>query len=302
MKPEYVREVKPRKPEWPERRIHLPPIVSPPDFTDYVKYMDWHKEYIDFSVHISNFLLAKKLEEELWTAYEDRNAVYVHESEKEIKKKKEKIQTILGKLRSLKLPPFEERPPVEQWAHLMIQLPGDIGGSRTQREKITEVLSAKCQGRILEAMCGFNSYIKPSPNREVIALDFCREVLERYLYPERTRILFDLNTVFKGRRMEFFKDNEFNVITICYGFHYLKHPVCLFREFRRILCSGGRLFLVENPHQYYRGLEYRQFSPASCVNFLKRAGFKNVRVEELPIAEEWELKVGGHYFLIEVEK
>lgn len=281
MKPEYVTDVKPRKSEWPERRVNLPPIVPQPDLTD-PKYIEWYEEYVDFSVHVSNFPLAKELEKKLWSAYKENN--------------QEEIQAHLEKLHPLKVIPFEKRTPEEKWAHMMVQLPGDIGGPN--KKKIRELLSAKCQGRVLEAMCGFNSYLESSPNREVIALDYCREALQRYPYPERTRIIFDLNTIKENQRMEFFREGEFNAVTICFGFHYVHHPVCLFREFHRLLSPDGQLILVENPHQRYQDIACRSFSPGRCVNFLQRAFFKNVKVEELPIAEDWERKARGRYFLI----
>lgn len=285
MKPEYVTDVKPRKSEWPEHHINLPPIVPQPDFMD-PGYMAWYNEYVNFSVHVSNFPLAKELAEKLWLAHREN--------------KQEEIRVLLEKLRPLRVIPFEKRTPQEKWAHMMVQLPGDIGGPN--KKKIREFLSAKCQGHVLEAMCGFNSYLESSPNREVIALDYCREAIERYPYPERTRILFDLNAIQRGQRIEFFGEGEFDAITICFGFHYLHHPVYLFREFHRLLSPDGQLILVENPHQCYRDIACSSFSPGRCVNFLQRAFFKNVQVEELPIAEDWELKAGGHYFLIEAKR
>ena len=272
MKPEYVTvtDVKPRKFEWPERHVDLPPIVPQPNFTD-PEYMTWYNEYVNFSVHVANFPLAKELAEKLWITHRENN--------------QEEVRLLLEKLRPLRVIPFEKRTLQEKWAHMMVQLPGDIGGPN--KEKIREILSTKCQGRVLEAMCGFNSYLKPSPNCEVIALDYCREALERYPYPERTRILFDLNTIQKNQRMEFFREGEFDAITICFGFHFLS--------------LDGQLILVENPRQCYQDIAYRSFSPGRCVNFLRRAFFKNVHVEELSIAEDWEQKAGGRYFLIEVK-
>lgn len=283
--PEYVTDVKPRKSEWPERHINLPPIFPQPDFTD-LEYMALYEEYINFSVHVSNFPLAKELAKKLWVAYQENN--------------REETQALLKKLHSLRVIPFGKRTPLKKWAHMMVQLPGDIGGPN--KKKIREILSAKCHGRVLEAMCGFNSYFEPSPNREVVALDYCREAVERYPYPERTRILFDLNIIYGDQRMEFFREGEFDAITICFGFHYIHHPIYLFREFRRFLSSGGQLILVENPHQCYRDIACRSFSPRYCTNFLRRAFFKDVKIEELPIAEDWEQKAGGSYFLIEAKR
>lgn len=295
---EYVTEVKPRAPEWVERHVVLPIVVPPPE--DFLEHKAWWEEWgwmVNYSVHKTNYTLAKKLAKELAN---EIHKVRVGSPWYNKKESQKRIKEILEQLRSIRMVPFEKRTPQEKWAHLLMQLPGDIGGPN--KDKIRDLLSKRCKGRVLEAMCGFNSYLKPSPDREVVALDYCREALERYPYPERTRILFDLNKIHGNRRMEFFKEGEFDNITICFGFHYLQHPVCLFREFYRLLSSGGQLVLVENPHQCYRDLAVRSFSPKWCVNFLRRAGFDNVQWKELPIAEDWERKAGGYYCLIEAQK
>lgn len=285
MKPEYVTDVKPRKFDWTERYIDLPPIVPQPDFTD-PEYMTWFAEYVNFSVHVSNFSLAKELVEKLWVAHKENN--------------QKEVLRLFEQLRPLRVIPFEKRTPQEKWAHMMVQLPGDIGGPN--KEKIRDILSERCHGRVLEAMCGFNSYLKSSSGREVVALDYCREALERYPYPKRTRILFDLNKIQDRKGIEFFQEGGFDAITICFGFHYLHHPIIVFQEFHQLLSRGGRLFLVENPRQRYKDIACRGFSPKICVYFLRRAFFKNIQVEELPIAQDWELRAGGRYFLIQAIK
>ena len=51
MKPEYITDVKPRKGEWPEREIRLPPIVPPPDLNkNYKEYIAWYEEWRNFKV------------------------------------------------------------------------------------------------------------------------------------------------------------------------------------------------------------------------------------------------------------
>ena len=286
MKVEYVTEVKPRKSEWPERLIILPPLVPQPKDIFSKEYMAWYEENANCSVKLSDFALAKELEQKVWLAYNDKN--------------QDELKNLLRELRKLLVAPFEERSPQEKWAHMMVQLPDDIGGPN--KDKISEALSARCQGRVLEAMCGFNSYLDPSSNRDVIALDYCREALERYQYPTRTRILFDLNQIDEKIGIEFFSAGEFNAITICFGFHYLHNPMLVFREFKRLLVVGGRLCLVENPNQCYRDIARRNFSTNNCSTTLYDAGFDQVIIEELPIAEEWELNAGGHYYLIEAFK
>jgi len=288
MIPEYVIDIKPRKSDVPERFVSLPRITEPPKLFS-PEYWDWWEEnewLINFTVHVSNLALVKELANELGIACKENN--------------KKKIESLIEQLRPLRVLPFDERTLLEKWAHMMRQLPDDIGGPN--KEKIRAILSARCKGRVLEAMCGFNSYLEPSEKIEVTALDFCREALELYHHPERTRILFDLNKITRRKGIGFFQEGEFDAITICFGFHYIRHPIIVFQEFKRLLSVGGRLIFIENPNQCYSDMIYRCFLPENCVSCLKKASFESVQVEELAIAEDWEIEAGGHYFLIEAFK
>ncbi len=287
---EYVTETKSREWFYPERHIWLPPLEKPPDEKSGDEFERWRERnwwILDFTVHVSRMEEARELGKKLWAAYEARD--------------ENEAERLLEALRPLRVTPFDERAPLERWAHMAVQVPGDIGGPN--KPKIRELLSSRCRGRVLEAMCGFNSYLAPSPDREIVALDYCREAIERYPYPERTRILFDLNLIAGSKRMEFFADASFDAVTVCFGFNYPHHPVCLFREFRRILSPHGSLFLVENPAHGYWDLARRCFSSDRCERFLLSAGFSEIRVEKLLITEEWERVSGNHnYFFVEATR
>jgi len=281
--PEYVTETKPRKGDWLERRINLPFDPPPKGFfgPEYQEWLRKNKELFDFKVHVSNFASAKQISEKIWIAYKQG--------------RKEQVESLLEELRVLRIVPFEKRTALEKWNHMMAQMPDDIGGPN--KNEICYFLSKRCKGSVLEAMCGFNSYIEPSDDREVTALDFCREALERYRYPERKRIIYDLNAIESNGGMEFFKDKEFDAVTICFGFQYLENPAVVFKEFNRIL--KGKLILIENPRQHYEGMACRSFTPESCAAFLKQAFFKIINVKDLRITEFWE---SGRYYLIEALK
>lgn len=287
---EYVTETKPREWFYPERHFPLPRVEPPPENRTSEEFKTWRERnewLLNFTVHVSSAQEARELARNLWSLYRAGDG--------------KEVERLLTELRALALPPFEKRVPLERWAFSAVQVPRDIGGPN--KKKIRELLSSRCRGRVLEAMCGFNSYLDPSPDRKVVALDFCREALERYPHPERTRILFDLNLVTGSDRMEFFREESFDAVTVCFGFNYPHHPVSLFREFRRILSPHGALFLVENPAHGYWDLARRRFSPGLCRRFLRSAGFSEIRIERLPIAEEWERQSGNHrYFLVEAMK
>jgi len=283
-KPIFVIDTKPRVRNYPERHINIPHFRERPPSSD-PSYYDWHYLFCDFCVHQSKLEQAKILEKEIWEAFKNNDL-----------KKTEKIFEELLLLRSV---PFEKRSIEEKWSHMMEQLPGDIGGPN--KKEIAKILSKQCYGNVLEAMCGFNSYLLPSRKRIVFALDFCKEALERYKYPDRTRILLNLNHINRNNKIKFFEDGQFDAITVCFGIQYIEHPVYLFREFHRLLSKNGSLYLVENPRQHYEDMYCRWFKPKQHISWLGQA-FDNVECRELPIAEEWELKHGGHYYLFKATK
>jgi hypothetical protein len=212
-----------------------------------------------------------------------------------IKKRDSKsVKTLLPKIRALCQRNYDDLKPVEKWAHSAVQLPEDIGGPR--KGEIRKYLTARASGRVLETMCGFNSYFSDSPNiAEVVALDFCKEMLERYAYPERTRILYDLERIVKGKGMDFFADGSFQTIG-CWGSNYLSRQTPVFAEFGRILGDDGKLLILENTSEGYSDLVKRYFDPEECAKNMQEAGFR-VQIIPLPwIKLEWEY---GDYFLVE---
>ena len=124
MIPEYVIDIKSQKSDVLERIISLPRITEPPKLLT-PEYCEWWKEnewLINFTVHVSNSALAKELANELGTAYKENN--------------QEKIKSLLEKLRSLRVLPFDERTLLEKWTHMMRQLPGDIGGPNKKKSEL----------------------------------------------------------------------------------------------------------------------------------------------------------------------
>lgn len=285
-KPIYVTGIKPRKRTWPERILNVPYLEPQPEITaSFEDYYKWQELYCNFCVHESKIEKAKEINKKVWELFKAGNI----ETAKKIFKEE---------LLPLKSIPFEKRPVEQKWAHMMVQMPGDIGGPN--KKEIEKVLSRECNGNVLEAMCGFNSYLLPSKKRNVTALDFCTEALERYKYPDRKRILLDLNKIGRNK-IDFFKEGEFDAITICFGLQYIKHPLYLFKEFHRLLSRGGSLYLVENPRQHYEDMSVRPLYPKQCASWMKKV-FNSLQTKVLPISEEWEIINGGIYYLFKATK
>lgn len=181
------------------------------------------------------------------------------------------IRRILPKMKEHCQTNYKDLNPIKKWAYTALQLPGDIGGPR--KDDVRKLITSRAKGRVLETMCGFNSYFGDSPKiSEVIALDYCEEMLERYARPERKRILFDLEKISNGTGMDFFEDESFQTIG-CWGSNYLSNPISVFLEFHRILSKGGKFLILENTAEGYSDLVMRYFNPKACGKFMQQAGF-----------------------------
>ncbi|MEK6964509.1 MAG: methyltransferase domain-containing protein [Nanoarchaeota archaeon] len=208
------------------------------------------------------------------------------------------VDKVLEKLRDYTIPSYDEKSPVERWAHMGVQCPS-FGPSEVHRNRLQNLLTAKVKGRVLEAMCGFRSYIKDSPYiTEVVAMDFCEPLLERYDPPDRPRILYDLERVVAGERMDFFEDASFEAVSICFGVNYLSNPVPVFHELNRILSSPGVLLVVGGIAKGYEDLKKNEFDLVSCIEQMNEAGF-STQISSLDLTTIGEY---GEYYLVRGDK
>ncbi|MDP7323879.1 MAG: class I SAM-dependent methyltransferase [Candidatus Woesearchaeota archaeon] len=193
----------------------------------------------------------------------------------------------------------DELTDAETWGKVAMQLPGDWGPIGEHRLELKRLLTQKAKGRVLEAMCGFTSYFLDSPDiNEVVAMDFCREELELYDHPERQRILFDMNLVVNGGKIDFFPDGSFDTIGVCFGTEYFKDMVPIYHEFFRLCCDNGNVLIAGGTTQGLRGMIKEWFNPEKTAERLKRVGF-DVDVQELPYKTKSDR---GSYFLVEGRK
>lgn len=215
------------------------------------------------------------------------------------KRSKSEVDVLLPQIEKLCVKSYSEKTEAEKWGDMAVQLPGDWGPIGENKQKLKRMITGCSFGRVLEAMCGFRSYIDESSRiTEVVALDFCREALERYDYPERKRILYNLEDVVKGDRMEFFRDKSFQTVGVFFAINYLTDPKSVHREFHRILSDDGQLLIVGGTAQGYSDLLKRNFNPEDCSKAIEAAGF-STKIEHLPLKTEHEL---GEYYLVEGRK
>ncbi len=280
--PIYVTGIKERKWECPWRALRLPVFEQKPENLD--EQLEWSKRHwwrFNYNIHKDNLEKAKRLAKQLWDLGPNPDP---------------KIeQEIIEELKRVEVKKYENMSDVERWEHMAIQMPGDWGPIGEKKKELKEIITEKAHGRVLEAMCGFNSYFGESKKiTEIIALDFCRKALERYQYPERTRILYNLENVAKGEKMDFFEDSSFETIGVFFGINYLTNPLSVCREFYRILSNKGGLLIVGGTTQGYRDILKRMFKPKECSNVVKSAGF-STEIVHLPLKTDREF---GEYYLV----
>jgi SAM-dependent methyltransferase len=209
--------------------------------------------------------------------------------------KTEQLANIAAVLNKRRLKDFEELTSKERWDDSAVQMPGDWGPSYEHRETLSNLVTQKAKGKVLEAMCGFNSYFQDDTAiEEVVALDFSEEALKRYSYPNRTRIAYDLERVVQGESLEF-ADEEFQTVGIFFGINYLSDPIPVYKELHRVLSPDGNILLVGNPGSGYKDLEASPFEPERVSLQLASVGFE-VSVMELGMHRENQL---GRYYLVE---
>ena len=214
-------------------------------------------------------------------------------------KDKSAIDKILPELENHCIKSHDQKTDVEKWADMAVQLPGDWGPVGKNKNRLKDIITNRSYGRVLEAMCGFNSYFGESDRiSEVVVSDFCEEALERYNYPERTRILYDLERVVNGEGMNFFGDSSFQTIGVFFAIDYLTNPIPVHKEFYRILSKNGQLLIAGGTTQGYRDMLKRMFDPEDCSKSMKSAGF-STKTEHLSLKTKFEF---GEYYLVEGRK
>lgn len=93
----------------------------------------------------------------------------------------------------------------------------------------------------------------------------------------------------------------FDIVVSCNMFHYISHPVVALREMARVLRPGGVLVLTDWCDDYlacrlcnlYLRLTnrafYKTYREAECLDLVRAAGFRDVKLERYKINWLWGL-------------
>lgn len=173
------------------------------------------------------------------------------------------------------IPSYHFKDTVGKWASWHKKMPEDWGPlDPRERQEVRRNLTARARGVVLEAMCGFTAYIDNAPHiAEVVALDFCREALERYEMPDRKRVLFDMDSIANGAQMDFIADEAVDTVSITLGVNYLSDTRPVYEELRRILRPGGNVLIFGSMSCGYQDLVTSRFSAVKEVVALQDTGF-----------------------------
>ncbi len=285
---EVTDSVAPVPVEYKRRNVFLPSLteLDPRNF-DYVDWMIENPMLFNFSVHLDDVPAAKQLALNLHEAY------LTHKDSKH-----PTVLQILDQLKILQMPEVDYRSPGALW----------IQGAQTMKEyldpyntnAVRNLLSSRYSvGTVLEALSGHRTYFRHSTARSLVAIDGCEESLLRYDYPNARRICCNLDQLADGCELDFFPDNSFDAVSVCFGYKYPIDILKVLREFFRILKPGKEVSFIESMTQGYLELVKRDFYPMLISADLESAGFKNVK--SAPIENRF-YKDGGDALDFKVSK
>lgn len=202
---------------------------------------------------------------------------------------------VIDQLMLLRAKPTSDFVAQDMWEAGAFALSCYCGESTTE---IVKSLLSQHTGRILEALCGHNSYFESDSTRQIVALDGCRKSLLRYSHPDAEKFCCNLDQVTGEEKLDFLTSESFDLISVCFGYKYPCVIESLLREFFRLLKPGGVISFVESKTHGYTKYTKREFGgPNQLILELTKIGFINPSAVEIVVnrrrdLHEVEIKTG----------
>lgn len=98
-----------------------------------------------------------------------------------------------------------------------------------------------------------------------------------------------------------FKDEQFDIVSSCNVFHYIRHPLAALREMGRVLRPRGQLVITDWCADYlacrlcdlylrvFNRAHFRVCGARECAQLLRQAGHSDVDIECYKISRLWGL-------------
>ncbi len=247
--------------------------------------LDWHQ-----FTNRTKFRFGKRTSPGVQTFYQVGQAILAG--------KLDELPDLLAKLNEERMPDRDELSPDQRWGEMIVQMPDFMAKNR--RRDLIKLLTRKASGKVLEVMAGFESSIAEAAHiTDVTAIDFCREALLRYSHPHRTRILYDIERISTGEKLDFLNPASINTVSITFGINYLSDPSAFYRECSRLLTSGGNVLVFGGTASGYQDMVKSPFDPEKAGVQMTQAGLV-ATVKQLTYLKSPNKL--GEYYLIEGTK
>ena len=145
----------------------------------------------------------------------------------------------------------------QQWDHHSAYQWSYFG--EVNKEYISFFLSNKLFGKNLDLGGGWYNYY---PNSTVV--DFSSEAINHNSAKEK--LVFDLDSISSKNKLPF-RDNSFNSATMISVWQYLRNPLELIKELKRILIPGGEVYIINDEGA---GLEELMHQPTDAEEIAKQ--------------------------------
>lgn len=167
--------------------------------------------------------------------------------------------------------------------------------------KTVEQLHLTAGSRVLDVACGTGVLLalirQCHPGISTVGLDSSKGML--HLAEKR---LGSTVPLLEGSAQSLpFRDDCFDVVASTSAFHYMRQPIQVLREFKRVLRQSGSVVITDWCDEHLAGrihdrmlrvfnrAHYRSYTRSQCFELFKQAGFHRIRLEKFRIDWLWGL-------------